>query len=106
MIACGNGLRTSWKERMNAHIKKFFRGVVVFFSGVVSTVLLLWGRGLFNNRKRTESTGDELQEVTGSIAESREGLGEVRDGIADARGAIEENLGIIEEIRKRPTTHN
>lgn len=72
---------------MNEKIKKFFINIGVFFSGVVTSILCICGISLYNNRKRTETTGRKQSDNAESI-----------ETIADR---LEQNESIFATIRKR-----
>lgn len=83
-------------EKIIEYVKKGFGFLFAFFTGVLAVIL---GAGLRNNGNRTESTGEQLNEVAG-------GLAEVRGDLAEARGTVEESLGIIEKVRARKRIDN
>lgn len=84
-------------EKIIDFLKKIGSFIFALVVGFVSA--LLFRGGVRDNRERTESTGEQLNEVAG-------GLAEVRGGLAEARGTVEESLGIIDKVRKRKKTDN
>lgn len=79
-------------EKIIEYVKKAFGFVFAIVIGFVSA--LLFRGGVRDNRERTESTGEQLDEVAG-------GLAEVRADLAESRGTVEESLGILEKVRAR-----
>lgn len=75
---------------MNEKVKKFFVGVGVFFSGVFSALLCVWGAIIHNHRNRTNTIREE-QRAT------EESIGEIENGITS-------NEQILSEVRKRKRT--
>ena len=72
---------------MNEKVKKFFACLGVFFSGIATTLLCVWGAIIHNNRKRTTTVGTEQQEY-------EESIGTVENGLSS-------NEQIFERIRER-----
>lgn len=83
-------------EKLIDYIKKGFGFLFAFVVGVLAVIL---GRDFRDNGKRTESTGEQLNEVAG-------GLAEVRADLAESRGTVEESIGIIDKVRKRKRENN
>lgn len=75
---------------MNEKVKKFFVSVGVFFSGVATTLLCVWGTILHNHRNRINTIREE-QRAT------EESIGEIENGITS-------NEQILSEVRKRKRT--
>lgn len=84
---------------MNEKVKKFFNGILVFFAGIGSALLCVWGTILHHNRKRTDTTRTEQSES--------QGRSEAVEGRLDTvESRLDENDTIFEQIRKRKATDN
>lgn len=82
---------------MNEKVKKFFNGVIVFFSGVGATLLCVFGAILHHNRKRTSTVGTEQSESQGR-SEAVEGR------LGTVESILDGNDTIFEQIRERKAT--
>lgn len=72
---------------MNEKIKKFFSSIGIFFTGVFTSLLCVFGISLYNDRNGTKTTGRKQSDY--------------KEPIRNIEDRIESNESIFTEIRKR-----
>lgn len=72
---------------MNEKIKKVFASIGVFFTGVFTSLLCVFGISLYNNRNGTKATGRKQSDY--------------KEPIRNIEDRLKSNESIFAEIRKR-----
>lgn len=72
---------------MNEKIKKVFASIGVFFTGVITSLLCVFGISLYNNRNGIKTAGRKQSDY--------------KEPIRNIEDRIESNESIFTEIRKR-----
>lgn len=72
---------------MNEKIKKVFASIGVFFTGVFTSLLCVFGISLYNDRNGTKTTGRKQSDY--------------KEAIRNIEDRIKSNESIFTEIRKR-----
>lgn len=75
------------QRKMNEKIKKVFASIGVFFTGVFTSLLCVFGISLYNDRNGTKTTGKKQSDY--------------KEPIRNIEDRIKSNESIFAEIRKR-----
>lgn len=63
---------------MNEKIKKVFTSIGVFFIGVITSLLCVFGISLYNNRNGTKTTGRKQSDIEDRIKQNESIFAEIR----------------------------
>lgn len=63
---------------MNEKIKKVFNSVGVFFTGVITSLLCVFGISLYNNRNGTKTAGRKQSDIEDRIKQNESIFTEIR----------------------------
>lgn len=66
------------QRKMNEKIKKVFNSVGVFFTGVITSLLCVFGISLYNNRNGTKTAGRKQSDIEDRIKQNESIFAEIR----------------------------